>query len=318
LRGFHQNLTGYGDTLELALAHGEGLDESNVAYAIPLNARDTTLALSWHRTDSEVVEAPFDALDVKSDETTFSLSLSQPFRRSLNETFTLGLALDLRRSETYLLGTPFAFVPGTDNGESRLTVLRFSQEWLRRGRNQVLAARSLISGGIDAFDATVNGEPGDGEFVAWLGQFQWARRLATADMQLIFRADAQATNGVLPSMEQFTVGGISTVRGYRENRLIADTGFVASIETRIPVYDSESGNFSLQVAPFVDYGHVSNRSGSDPVHSDITSVGVALLGRLYERINVTVNYGHAFQQFDDADNNLQDKGFSFVLSARLL
>lgn len=318
LRGFHQNLTGYGDTLELALAYGKGLDESHAAYAIPLNARDTTLGLSWHRTDSEVVEAPFDALDVESDETTYSLSLSQPFRRSLSETFTLGLALDLRRNETFLLGAPFAFVPGTDNGESRLTVLRFSQEWLRRGRNQVLAARSLISGGIDAFDATVNGEPGDGEFAAWLGQFQWARRLGSSDRQIIFRADAQAASGVLPSMEQFTVGGSASVRGYRENRLISDTGFVASIEARIPVFHSDSGDFRLQVAPFVDYGHASNRSGSDPVRKDIASAGIGLLGNYNERIRFNFYYGHAFEEFDDAENNLQDKGFSFVFSARLL
>ena len=318
LRGLHRNLSGIGDTLELTLDGAEGLQEGHIGYSIPVNARDTTLGLSLHRTDSEVVEAPFDALDVESEEQTVSLSLTQPFRPSLNETFTLGLSLDLRRSESFLLGAPFPFVLGTDNGESRLTVLRFSQEWLRRGRSQVIAARSLLSGGIDAIDATVNGEPGDGEFVAWLGQFQWARRLARPDIQLIFRADAQLANGVLPSMEQFTVGGIHTVRGYRENRLIADTGFVASIEARIPVYASESGDFSLQLAPFIDHGHASNRSGSEPVRKNITSAGIGLLGKLHERVSFTLYYGHAFDDFSDAENNLQDKGFSFALSARLL
>jgi len=318
LRALHRNLTGRGDTLGLDLRGGEGLTEWNAAYTLPLTARDTRLRLSVHDIDSKVVEAPFDALDVKSEETTVSLGLVHPVHRTLNETFTLGLALDLRRSKSFLLGASFPFVPGTDNGESRLSVLRFSQEWLRRGREKVMAARSLFSGGIDAFDATVNGEPGDGEFFAWLGQFQWAHRLNTADMQLIFRADAQLANGVLPSMEQFTVGGINTVRGYRENRLIADTGFVASLEARIPVYDSESGDISLQVAPFIDYGHASNRSGIDPVRSNITSAGIGLLGNLLERIHFRIYYGHAFEEFDDEENNLQDKGFSFTLSARLM
>jgi hemolysin activation/secretion protein len=317
VRGFHRNVSGRGDTLELLLAGGDGLGEGTVAYAVPLNAHDTTLELSAQRIDSEVVEFPFDALDIENEETTLSLSLKQPFQRSLNETFTLGFMLDLRRSKATLLGDPFVF-PGTDDGESRLTVLRFSQEWLRRGRSQVLAARSLLSTGIDAFDATVNGEPGDGRFVAWLGQVQWARRLAQSDMQLILRADAQAASGVLPSMERFTVGGVNTVRGYRENRLIADTGFVASIEGRIPVYSSASDEFSLQAVPFIDYGHASNRSGISPERSNITSAGLGLLGNAGERIHFSLFYGHAFQQFSDEENNLQDKGFSFTLSARLM
>ena len=318
LRGFHRNVSGHGDTLELALLGGEGLGEWNAAYAIPINAHDTTLGLSWHRVDSEVVETPFDALDIESDETTVGLSLKQPFQRSVNETFMLGLALDLRRSETFLLGDPFPFVPGTDNGESRLTVLRFSQEWLRRGRSQVLAARSLLSTGIDAFDATVNGEPGDGKFVSWLGQVQWARRLAKPDMQLILRLDAQAANGVLPSMEQFTVGGANTVRGYRENRIIADTGLVASVEARIPVYSSASGEFTLQAAPFIDYGYASNRSEISPEHDNIASAGIGLLGNWKKRVDFSLYYGHAFQQFNDEENNLQDNGFSLSLNARLM
>lgn len=320
LRGFHRNLTGYGDTLEFALSGGEGLTEWSAGYAIPLNARDTTLGLSYSRIDSDVVEAPFDALDIEGDETTFSLSLSQPFRLSLNETFTLGLALDLRHGETFLLGMPLAFVPGTENdtGEIKLSVLRFSQEWLRRSRNQVMAARSLLSGGIDAFDATVNGQPGDGKFVAWLGQFQWARRLPYRDIQLVFRSDAQAANGVLPSMEQFTLGGVDTVRGYRENRLIADTGFVTSLEARVPVYESEAGDFNLQAVPFIDYGRAFNRSGSNPVRNEIASAGIGLLGKWLERVSISLFYGHAFQDFSGGGNTLQDKGFSFALSARLM
>jgi hemolysin activation/secretion protein len=317
LRGSHLNLSGHGDTFDFRLAGGEGLREWEAGYRMPLNARDTELGLHWHGVDSEVVEPPFDALDIESNESTLGLSLTHPLRPSVNETIALGLTLDLRRSETFLLGAPFPFVTGTDNGESRLSVLRLSQEWLQRGRSQVLAARSLLSAGIDAFNATVNGEPGDGEFFAWLGQFQWARRLAASDMQVIFRADAQVANGMLPSMEQFTVGGAASVRGYRENRLIADTGFVTSLEARIPLYNSESGHFRLQAAPFVDYGYARNRSGSEPGR-DIVSAGIGLRGSLHDRLVFQLYYGHAFEDFADEEPDLQDNGFHFLLSARLL
>jgi len=317
LRGVHRNLSGRGDTLELALFGTEGLREWSTGYTLPVTATDTTLGIHWHSIDSEIIEEPFNVLDLTSDETTLGLLLQHPLRHTLNETVTLGLGLDVRRSQTQLLGSPFT-LPGTDQGESRLSVLRLSQEWLRRGRNQVFAARSLLSTGIDAFDATVNGEPGDGEFVAWLGQFQWARRLSRRDIQLVFRADAQAASGPLPSMEQFTVGGAQTVRGYRKNRLVADTGFVASLEARVPFYTSTSGELRLQVVPFADYGYASNRSGGQPPRHDIASAGLGLLGNWRERVEFSLYYGHAFQDFVDGGGTLQDHGFSLALSAKLM
>jgi len=317
LWGLHRNLTGRGDTAQFEIGHAEGLDEWNANYAIPLNARDTTLRLYYDRIDSEVVEDPFDKLDIESDEETWSLSLTQPFYLSPSRTLSLGLSLDLRESENYLLGYPFP-TQGTDNGRIDLTVLRLSQEWLDRGRSQVLAARSLVSFGIDAFGATVSGEPRDGEFVSWLGQLQWARRIGSSSSQVIFRSDAQLANGGLPSMEQFTVGGADTVRGYRENRLVSDTGFVASMELRVPVYSSESGDFMVQAAPFADYGYASNRSDPDLPRNEISSIGIGLLGTLFRRLDFSLYYGYAFQDFDNADNDIQDDGLSFRLSARLL
>jgi hemolysin activation/secretion protein len=318
IRGFHQDLTGYGDKLSFEYNKAEGLDEWNINYAIPVNRYDTTLGVYYDSIDSEVVEDPFDDLDIESDEETVSLFLTQPFYLSVNQTFTLGLSLDLRENKTYLLGNRFAFVPGTDNGKTKLSVVRFSQEWVDRGRNRVLAARSMFSTGIDAFDATVNGEDRDGKFVSWLGQFQWAHRIGSSNAQFILRADAQLANHGLPPMEQFTVGGSDTVRGYRENRLVSDEGFVTSVEVRIPVYSNTGNDTTIQIAPFLDFASVDNRSGPDPQEDHIGSAGVGILATFFKRFDFSLYYGHAFQDFDNPDNDIQDDGFSFSLSARVL
>lgn len=119
-------------------------------------------------------------------------------------------------------------------------------------------------------------------------------------------------------MEQLTVGGADSVRGYRENRLVADAGFVVSLEGRVPLFTSSNGNLHLQVAPFLDYGHVKNRVGETPDPDHIASVGLSLLGTAYRRIDFGLIYGYAFQDFDDPDNNIQDDGISFTVSFRLL
>jgi hemolysin activation/secretion protein len=318
IHGFHRDLTGFGDTLGFEYDRGEGLDEWSINYALPVDRHDTTLALYYDRIDSDVVSDPFDVLDIKGREETWSLSIARPFHLSVNRTFTPGLSLDLRQNKTYLLGEPFAFTTGTDNGRINLSVVRFSQEWLDRGRNQVLAARSLLSAGIDAFGATVNGEPRDGKFIAWLGQFQWARRIPDSDSQFIFRASAQAANGGLPSIEQYAIGGFDTVRGYRENRLIGDAGLNVSMEVRIPVYSSASGKFLLQLAPFIDYGQVKERSGENISPDNIGSAGVGLLGSFFGRIDMNIYYGYPFRKFDDPNDDLQDKGIFFSLSTKIL
>ena len=102
--------------------------------------------------------------------------------------------------------------------------------------NQVIAARSTLSIGLDAFDATQqHGSVPDGQFVTWLGQLQWARRLGDWGIQSIFRTDLQLSNRSLLPMEQCAVGGFNTVRGYRENQLVRDECFIASLELRVPI-----------------------------------------------------------------------------------
>ncbi|MGD8311996.1 MAG: ShlB/FhaC/HecB family hemolysin secretion/activation protein, partial [Gammaproteobacteria bacterium] len=318
IRGIDRNLTGFGDTFGFEYDEGQGLDEWSVDYALPVDRHDTTLALYYSSIESNVVSDPFDVLDIKGTEETWSLSIARPLHLSVNRTLTPGLSLDLRRNRTYLLGEPFAFTTGTDDGKTRLSVVRYSMEWLDRGRNKVLAARSLLSAGIDAFGATVNGEPRDGKFIAWLGQFQWARRIADSDSQFIFRASAQAANGGLPSIEQYAIGGFDTVRGYRENRLIGDAGLTASMEARIPVYSNASGAFHLQLVPFIDYGQVRERTDGDISPDNISSAGIGLLGSLFGRIDMELYYGYPFRNFDDPDDDLQDEGVTFSLTVRIL
>ncbi|MCP4700373.1 MAG: BamA/TamA family outer membrane protein [Gammaproteobacteria bacterium] len=100
---------------------------------------------------------------------------------------------------------------------------------LDRGRERSIAAYSSFGFGIDALDATINDgrdvrgratvEP-DGKFVSWTGRFRWVERLPKLhNSRLHLRLDAQLSSSDLLPMQKFAIGGISTVRGYRENQL---------------------------------------------------------------------------------------------------
>lgn len=58
----------------------------------------------------------------------------------------------------------------------------------------------------------------------------------------------------LDALEQFTLGGLYSVRGYRQDLLLTDNGVFASAEVRLPILRVDSVKGVLQVAPFVDFG----------------------------------------------------------------
>jgi hemolysin activation/secretion protein len=323
LRGQLLSPLGFGDVLSAEIALADGLQDYTIDYAILLTARDLTFSVYYEKTSSDVVEEPLNDLDIEGDTSTLAFRLSQPVYQTSRDQLTLAAGLDLRESETSLLGRGFPFSAGVEpDGSSSVTVLRFIQEWLSRSPNQVLAARSTFSWGLDALDATINdNDLPDGRFFAWLGQFQWARRLAETDNQLVFRLQGQLTSDPLLPMEQFAVGGLWSVRGYRTNALVRDQGFASSLELRIPVMHREDGAPLLQVVPFVDAGGAwyKGRGGDTPDPKTIASAGLGIRFDPHERIHAELYWGHAFQKDDLAgpDDSLQDSGWAFLLTANL-
>jgi hemolysin activation/secretion protein len=314
----HYNLTGFGDTLTFDYSLTEGLNDVYVRYSWPVTARDTTLDVGFQRTDADVVESPFDDLDIQNDTKTYTVGVSHPLYRTTKASFNVGLDFDRRRSKSKLLGERFSFSPGAENGLTKLSVARFSQEWLGRSFTTALAARSVFSVGLD-LDATANGADQDAEFFYWLGQFQWAQRLPWAGIESVVRTDVQLTNDSLPPIEQFAIGGMDTVRGYRVNQFVRDNAFVASLEFRVPVYRDPAGRFGLHLAPFADYGRSSNKGRPTPGQEAISSVGLGLRATITDRVQGWVYWGYSLDDVDNPeDDDLQDNGILFQVSARVL
>lgn len=204
------------------------------------------------------------------------------------------------------------------DGKGRVTVIRLSQDWLERGLNQVIAARFTFSLGIDAFNATVHDSLPDGQFLTGLGQFQWARRFGNRGYQALFRTDLQLANHSLLSMEKCAVGGADTVRGYRENVMVRDNCWIASLEFRIPLFRLPLPDLSrgpeegvVQLAPFVDYGRAWNKSGPTLEPTSISSAGLGLRWDPSPKIHTELYWGHAFRDVEQPDPNWQDEGIHF-------
>jgi len=319
LRLADENLLGLGDSLEGRLLGSDGLLRGEVQYQLPLNARGTLLRARADYADSRVVEGDFEALDIETRYQAYGLGLDHPIYRSLHSQVSLGLLFEWRRAGTCfgaledLIGCdPFSFAgSGAVDGVTTVSVARLTGEWTRLERNQVFAARSLLSVGLPVLGAASGGVDPDGQFVAWLGQFQWARRYEPLGLQTIFRTDVQLTSDALPTLEQFPVGGHASVRGYRENQLVRDQGVVSSLELRVPVWRAE-GRPIVEVAPFFDFGYAKNHGRASPGTDWLASVGLGLRLHPTRWIDAALYWGHQLESVPTpSDSDLQDEGIQF-------
>lgn len=313
------NLFGQGDRFDAVYSNTDGSNIVDVSYDFPINSRNGTVGFYLNYTDSQVIESPFEDLEIEANSYTYELRYRQPIIRTPQEELTLGLALSRRETDTSILGVGFPLSRGAENdGETRLSIVRFYQEYVNRGGKQVLAARSQFSLGVGALDATINNndEP-DSRYLAWRGQAQWLRLLAP-DMVLLIRSDIQLSNEELIPLEQIGLGGFETVRGYRQDLLLRDNAAFASVELRYPILRTSDGEGVLQLTPFVDLGRAWNANPELEIDSrTLFSVGLGLRWQYSDRLTLRFDWGIPLSDTESRERTLQEQGIYFSLDWNL-
>lgn len=311
----YNNLLGFGDRFSTSVGFTRGVFSFGSNYEIPLNRQNGQLFLRYSNGRNTVIEQPFAPLDIKGRSATYSVGFRQPVVRTPKTEFAFSISGDLRRSRTYLFDDePFSFTSGPENGKSKVTAIRFTQDWVNRNNNSVLAARSQFSFGLGILGATVNNTGIDGRYFSWLGQFQWVKALnEQKDATLIFRTAAQLTGNSLLPLEQFSIGGLDSVRGYRTNQRVGDSGIASSLELRLPIIRDSDGIGTIQVTPFVDAGTIWNNSDKDGETGVLASTGLGLRWQLGNSLAARVSWGIPLVEVGRQGNSLQDNGIDFAI-----
>ncbi|MCC5661119.1 BamA/TamA family outer membrane protein [Nostoc sp. XA010] len=310
------NLFGFGDGLNLEYINTDGSNAFDLRYNIPVNPRNGTITLRGGLTSTEIVEPPFDRLDIIGNSNYFELGFRQPLILSPNREFAVGLSALRQESKSELLGMRVPLSAGAnEQGETRIFALQFFQEYQQRNSQQALALRSQFNLGLDIFNATVNNDPPDSRFFSWRGQGQYVRLLAPQTL-LVIRSDLQVTTRALVPLEQYGLGGLRSVRGYRQDILLTDNGFLASAEVQLPVLRVENVGGVLQVVPFIDFGVGWNSSGNaDPNPNTLLGLGLGLQWQMGDRLNARLDYGIPLTDIQDRGRTLQEDGIYFSIVA---
>ncbi|ODH01017.1 hemolysin activation/secretion protein [Nostoc sp. KVJ20] len=310
------NLLGLGDSLGVAYTNTDGSNSFDASYTLPLNPRNGTLTLNYGITSSNVIEPPFNVLDIQSDSRYYELTFRQPIVQTPTQEFALGLTASRRESEaSYIEGErlPFPGLGADEQGRTRVSALRFFQEWTSRNSREVIALRSQFSLGIDVLNPTINQNPPDSRFFAWQGQAQWARLLAPETLFLL-RLNTQLASRTLLPLEQFGLGGQDSIRGYRQDYLLTDNGTFLSAEVQVPILRLPQIDSTLQVVPFVDFGVGWNSSGREnPDTNTLAAVGLGLRWSQGDRFTLRLDWGIPLVSVNSNERTLQENGLYFSL-----
>ena len=322
------DLTGSGDALSFRYGVLDGsfndmrfaqANDLTVDYSLPFTPYDTTLLVDYTRSSDLVVEPPFAQANITSRTDELGLTVRQPIWRTATHQLALFAGVSSDDNTTFVMGQPFSFSSGADNGTSNVFALRLGADFTSQGLNDALALRSTFGIGLDFPNSTINsnGLP-DTRFFDWLGQAQYVHTLplGPVDSSLygtkgVLRFNGQLSAEPLLAPEQFGLGGIETVRGYRENQIVRDNGLDVQAELHIPLAQ-KAGRDWLDVRPFVDAGYGWNVKDSSP--ELLSSIGIGLVFAPTEKINFQIYYGYAFKKFDNPTTDLQDMGIHFSLT----
>jgi hemolysin activation/secretion protein len=310
------NLLALGETASFGYSTTDGSNGFNAGIVLPINASNGTLSFEYAQLNGRIVEAPLDDFDIQTDSRVYGLSLRQPLLRQASESviqeFAVGVSASRIESGTRLAGFPFPLSPGADeNGETRITELAFFQEYTRQESASALRMRSRFGIGLDAFDSTSGPEP-NGQYLTWSGQAVWLQKV-WSNSQLLVSGDMLISGDQLVPVSQFSLGGANSVRGYRQDAIIADNGVLIAAELAVPVLELGQEQ-QVSLIPFAGTGIAWNNGVQRALDQNfLASVG---LGVRYEWDGFTarVNYAVPFTEVEREGDSLQADGLDFSLN----
>jgi hemolysin activation/secretion protein len=313
--GLIRNLASGGDLLSGEAGLTEGVADGSIAYATPFFGRSTTLLLRGSINRAAVIDQALAPLDIRTRERGAEIALSRRLfaaplspigegRWSPARSLSIGLGAGWRRQRSFLLGQPFSFAPGSENGRAEYVAARLLGDYVQRSIDQVFAVSLTGTIGIDGTRSDIAGVPTpDRHFLAAIAQLNYARRLTPAGLELRARLTGQYSDGVLFSGERLSIGGERSVRGYRESLVIADRGLVGGVELARPLNLSGAPPGSRRfdwgaftIAMFAEAGAGWNADGFNPRPRWLGSVGPALAWQPNEGLSVRVAWGIALNE----------------------
>ena len=280
-----KSLSGHCDALSLGTVISEGTKAANVMYSRSLGRSGTKMNLVYSTNAVEVVKGDYEDM-IKGHANSYAIGFTQPI--VVNETTRTELSLDYNRqnSKTDFMpaGTRFNIVDDSVQDFSLgFAITNYGASHVFYQKHSYVRGYSESAPDMSAQNSQNFG------FYKFNAMYQ---KLYKAGQMWSLRADAQwsGSEGMVSS-RQFYMGGMYSVRGYKENYLGGDGGFTFSAEYAVPVINKNTSAFT-----FFDYGHVYGNGQSDDQHNVLSSVGLGIRSTINQYCSASLILGIPLQR----------------------
>ena len=281
-----KSLSGNCDAFSLGTVYSQGTRAANAMYSRSLGRSGTKMNLLYSTNAVKVVKGGYEDM-IKGHANSYAIGFVQPVL--VNETTRSEVSLDYNRqnSKTDWL------TPRINMVDDKVQDVTLGYSLTNYGASHVFYQKHSYVRGYSKQEADMGtgSEPSNKHFgfYKFNGMYQ---KLYQAGQMWNLRADAQwsGSDGMVSS-RQFYMGGMYSVRGYKENFLGGDSGFTFSAEYAVPVINKNTSAFT-----FFDYGHVYGNGQSDDQHHILSSVGLGLRSTINQYISASLTLGIPLQR----------------------
>ena len=279
-----KSLSGSCDALSVGTVISEGTKAANAVYSRSLGRSGTKMNLMYSSNSTKVVDGYYEDM-IKGHANSYTIGFVQPLL--VNETTRTELSLDYNRQDSktdWLAGFRGNMV---DDSVQDFT-LGFAMT--NYGTSHVFYQKhSYVRGYSESTPELFDRRTQNFGFYKLNAMYQ---KLYKAGQMWNLRADAQwsGSEGMVSS-RQFYMGGMYSVRGYKENFLGGDSGFTFSAEYAVPVINRNTNAFG-----FFDYGHVYGNGQSDDQHNVLASVGLGVRSTINQYCSASLILGIPLQR----------------------
>ncbi len=255
----YRGIGGHDAALAVMPIWTRGIWGGTVMYDTPWGHHGTRAQVSYSRNLVDIVDGAFKDYDMKANSNDLAFSVTHPFHISAASKVDGFLELHRKWSDTEYAGMQLA-----DNVTRTVKAGMSVRSYDDNGMWFALASATGYKN-----ENRVGKEDHNGSYY---NAYLMRRQNVKHGQYLMYRLYGQYTDfKELPSTEQFSIGGMATVRGFKESALSGDKGWAATFEWGFPISrDWQTWRSFL----FLDHGVIYNNYDLETKKDFLTSTGI--------------------------------------------
>lgn len=195
--------------------------------------------------------------------------------------------------------------------DDTLNDLTLSFSMINYGKSNVIYQKhSLIAGRVKQAPEMTSSESRSYELLKSSGLYQ---KVYEHGQSFTARGDLQLGRRNQPTQRSFSLGGMNSVRGYRENMLSADSGYNIGLEYATYLNDKKN----MQFFTFMDYGHLSGYARTSSEHDrELASLGIGLKANIGKKVYVNWSAARTLKRSFNMDKDVSHYRMNFFISGQ--